>query len=227
MVETPEAAAATPVEASTTMKRPDPSPAASPSRSLESATASAPDTPSPPAGSSLSAPPPPSSLAALIDRLEVEAPGLGIDHEIACLDNATTRSMMALVDDRKASGDSRSFMEWVKPRDLVSEAGTCFVNAFRSALYYLGQPILVTMDMWDTFEATRPASIQYGVSREDVVEFFKSHNGQSVPFNYGLLLTNVNTQSNGDVQTLSEFFRSLVPGALLALVKMMLATASF
>ncbi|GMF67861.1 unnamed protein product [Phytophthora fragariaefolia] len=261
---------------------PDPSPTPSPSRSLDSATASAPDQPSPPAGSSLSAPP--SSLAALIDRLEVEVPDSGIDHEIwtapdqarktnfttpddkppkplydpsapwdygaeapivrlldvhgeeshrcylvqwkgrpmqlswvwaECLDNATTRSMMALVDDWKASGDSRSSMEWEKPRDLASEAGTCFMDDFRSALCYLGQPSLVTMEMWDAFEATRSASIRYGVSREDVTEFFKSPQRQSVPLNYGLLLTNVNTQSNGDVQTLSEFFRSLVPGVYL------------
>ncbi|GMG17696.1 unnamed protein product [Phytophthora fragariaefolia] len=291
---------------------PDLLPTASLPRSHDSATASAPDQLSPPARSGLSAPPPPSSLSALIDRLEVESSDLGVVHEIAaapdqahetnlfncdndegdlpcrqrsrlrrgdensamhppllqppvrhpttnhinhydpsapwgydaeapivrlldvhgeephrcylvewkgrpmqCLDNATTRSMMALVDDWKASGDSRSFMEWEKPRDLASEAGTCFMDAFRSALYYLGQPGLVTMEMWDAFEVSRPASIRYGVSCEDVTEFFKSLQRQSVPLNYDLLLTNVNTQSNGDVQTLSEFFRSLVPGVYL------------
>ncbi|GMF46653.1 unnamed protein product [Phytophthora fragariaefolia] len=71
------------------------------------------------------------------------------------------------------------------------------------------------MEIWDAFEGTRPASIRYGVSRDDVTGFLKPLQRQSVPLNYDLLLTNVITQSNGDVQTISEFIRSLVPGVYL------------
>ncbi|GMF48680.1 unnamed protein product [Phytophthora fragariaefolia] len=104
-------------------------------------------------------------------------------------------------------------MDWTKPRDLASAAGTCFMDAFRSAFYYLGQPDLVTMEMWDAFEDTRPDSIQYGVSRED--EFFKLLQRQSIPLDYDLLLANRNTVSNGNVETLSKFFRFLAPGVYL------------
>ncbi|GMF46654.1 unnamed protein product [Phytophthora fragariaefolia] len=62
---------------------PNPSLTVSLSRLLDPATASAPDQPSPPVGSGLRAPPTPSSLSALIDRLKVEALDLWVGHEIA------------------------------------------------------------------------------------------------------------------------------------------------
>ncbi|KAG6621843.1 uncharacterized protein IUM83_07367 [Phytophthora cinnamomi] len=107
------------------------------------------------------------------------------------LDKPWLRRMMDLVGTWKREGSSKPLMRWAKERDEASEAGTCFMDAFRSALYYLGLPDLVTMAMWDAFEDTRLSSIQFGVSREDVTEFFKLLQRQSVPLNYDHLLQNV------------------------------------
>ncbi|KAE9148358.1 hypothetical protein PF006_g7035 [Phytophthora fragariae] len=82
----------------------------------------------------------------------------------------------------------RTFCGWFEERDSASEAGTCFVDAFRSALYYLGRPDLVTMEMWDAYEDTRLEAIQYGVSCDDVTEFFKHLQRHSVPLNYDVML---------------------------------------
>ncbi|KAE8951431.1 hypothetical protein PF011_g32974, partial [Phytophthora fragariae] len=50
------------------------------------------------------------------------------------LDNATTRPMMQDVLTWKASGTSESIISYHKERDTASAAGTCFMDAFRSAL---------------------------------------------------------------------------------------------
>ncbi|KAG6622564.1 uncharacterized protein IUM83_05455 [Phytophthora cinnamomi] len=128
------------------------------------------------------------------------------------LDKPWLRRMMDLVDTWKRVGSSKPLMRWAKERDEASEAGTCFMDAFRSALYYLGQPDLVTMAMWDAFEDTRPSSIQFGVSREDVTEFFKLLQRQSVPLNYDHLLQNVLSSSSANVATLCDFCRDLPAG---------------
>ncbi|ETM55607.1 hypothetical protein L914_01191 [Phytophthora nicotianae] len=47
-------------------------------------------------------------------------------------------------------------MGWYDVRDIASEAGTCFMDAFRCALYHLGRPNLVTMEMWDEYEKLVP-----------------------------------------------------------------------
>ncbi|OWY97045.1 hypothetical protein PHMEG_00032519 [Phytophthora megakarya] len=128
------------------------------------------------------------------------------------LDKPSTRIMMQQVDEWKASGTSQNFMDWTGEPDTASEAGTCFMDALRSALYYLGEPNLVTMDMWDVFEATRPSTIQFGVKREDVSDFFKHLQRQSVPLNYDHLHKNIFRGSSTNIQILSAFCGSLVPG---------------
>ncbi|KAE8992551.1 hypothetical protein PR001_g18031 [Phytophthora rubi] len=128
------------------------------------------------------------------------------------LDKPSTRYMMGLVDDWKASGDPRTFCGWFGERDTASEAGTCFMDAFRSALYYLGQPDLVTMEMWDAYEDTRPEAIQYGVSRDDVTEFFKLLQRNSVPLNYDVLLRNALPASSANIVTLQDVCRKQAPG---------------
>ncbi|ETP25938.1 hypothetical protein F441_01249 [Phytophthora nicotianae CJ01A1] len=72
------------------------------------------------------------------------------------LDKESTRYMMQNVDEWKAAGSKETFMGWYDVRDIASEAGTCFMDAFRCALYHLGRPNLVTMEMWDEYEKLVP-----------------------------------------------------------------------
>ncbi|KAE9181458.1 hypothetical protein PF002_g27261, partial [Phytophthora fragariae] len=131
------------------------------------------------------------------------------------LDNATTRPMMQDVLTWKASGTSESIISYHKERDTASAAGTCFMDAFRSALYYLGQPNLVTMEMWDAFEDTRPPEIQNGVAREDVTAFFNLLQRQSVPLDYDRLMVNLHSSSSANIETLHDFCKTLDAGAYL------------
>ncbi|POM71936.1 Hypothetical protein PHPALM_11434 [Phytophthora palmivora] len=122
---------------------------------------------------------------------------------------------MQQVDECKASGDDLPFTAWAGERDSSSEAGTCFMDALRAALYYLGQSNRVTMAMWDDFEDTRPSAIKYGVSREDVPEFFKLLQRQSIPLDYDHLHRNILSTSSANVSTLHDFCQNLAPGAYL------------
>ncbi|KAE8886125.1 hypothetical protein PF005_g2497 [Phytophthora fragariae] len=76
------------------------------------------------------------------------------------------------------------------------------MDAFRSVLYYLGQPNLVTMEMRDAYQDTRPEAIRHGVSRDDVTEFFKLLQRNSVPLNYDVLLRNALPTSSVNIMTL-------------------------
>ncbi|KAG2963906.1 hypothetical protein PC119_g25384 [Phytophthora cactorum] len=98
--------------------------------------------------------------------------------------------MIEEVEEWKASDSSLPSTTWSSERDGASEAGTCFMDAFRLALYYLGQPDLVTMEIWDAFEATRPNVIQFGVSRGDVSDFFKHLQRLSIRLKYDDLMRN-------------------------------------
>ncbi|KAE9188408.1 hypothetical protein PF005_g20065 [Phytophthora fragariae] len=131
------------------------------------------------------------------------------------LDNATTRPMMQDVLTWKASGTSESIISYHKERDTASAAGTCFMDAFRSALYYLGQPNLVTMEMWDAFEDTRPPEIQNGVTREDITAFFKLLQRQSGPLDYDRLMVNLHSSSSANIETLHDVCKTLDAGAYL------------
>ncbi|KAE9027611.1 hypothetical protein PF006_g1989 [Phytophthora fragariae] len=94
------------------------------------------------------------------------------------------------------------WMEQLDKPSTPSEAGTCFMDAFRSVLYYLGQPNLVTMEMRDAYQDTRPEAIRHGVSRDDVTEFFKLLQRNSVPLNYDVLLRNALPTSSVNIMTL-------------------------
>ncbi|KAE9255102.1 hypothetical protein PF002_g2510 [Phytophthora fragariae] len=74
------------------------------------------------------------------------------------LDKPSTRYMSKLVDEWKTSGATNLL------------------------------PDLVTMEMWDAYEDTRLEAIQYGVSCDDVTEFFKHLQRHSVPLNYDVML---------------------------------------
>ncbi|EGZ06023.1 hypothetical protein PHYSODRAFT_342203 [Phytophthora sojae] len=110
------------------------------------------------------------------------------------LDKPSTRYMVRMVDAWKESGDKRTFCYRYSERDSASEAGTCFMDAFRSALYYLGQPDL------------------YGVSRDDVTEFFKVLQRKSVSLNYDVLLRNALPESSANITTLQGVCRKQAPG---------------
>ncbi|ETL36882.1 hypothetical protein L917_11116 [Phytophthora nicotianae] len=58
-------------------------------------------------------------------------------------------------------------------------------------------------------------AIAFGVSREDVTEFWKMLQRQSVPLNYGTMLPNTLHGSIRSVATLKNFFEALVPGTYL------------
>ncbi|POM76009.1 hypothetical protein PHPALM_6803, partial [Phytophthora palmivora] len=84
------------------------------------------------------------------------------------------------IDAWKASGSKEPIMSYFDNRDTASDDDCCFIDAIRAALYHLGCPDLVTVEMWEVFEKTRPSDIQYGVTREDVTEFFKYLQRKSV-----------------------------------------------
>ncbi|ETK95934.1 hypothetical protein L915_01197 [Phytophthora nicotianae] len=58
-------------------------------------------------------------------------------------------------------------------------------------------------------------AIAFGVSGEDVTEFWKTLQRQSVPLDYGTMLPNILHGSIGNVATLERFFEALVPGTYL------------
>ncbi|KAF4150010.1 hypothetical protein GN958_ATG00803 [Phytophthora infestans] len=60
--------------------------------------------------------------------------------------------MMQNVDEWKTSGSKITFTGWYDVRASASEAGTCFMDELRYALYHLGRPNLVTMEMWDEYD---------------------------------------------------------------------------
>ncbi|KAG2939993.1 hypothetical protein PC115_g2812 [Phytophthora cactorum] len=95
------------------------------------------------------------------------------------VDNATTRYLMQQVDQWQAGGITGPYFPF--QRDTASESGKCFMDAFRAALYYLVSLDLVTLKMWDAFEATQPDDILGGVTRSDVTAFFKVLQRDSVP----------------------------------------------
>ncbi|OWZ24214.1 hypothetical protein PHMEG_000789 [Phytophthora megakarya] len=113
------------------------------------------------------------------------------------LDMRSTRIPMRQIDDEP---------------DIASEAGTCFMDVLRSALYYLDEPSRAMMAMWDGFESTRPSTIRFMVKREDVSGFFKHLQRHSVPLNYDHLLKNIFRGSSTNIPILSAFCGSLAPG---------------
>ncbi|EGZ11584.1 hypothetical protein PHYSODRAFT_336105 [Phytophthora sojae] len=108
------------------------------------------------------------------------------------LDKPSTRYMMRMVDAWKESGDRRTFCYWYSERDSTSEAAGSGHNG--------------------DVGCTRPEAIQYGVSRDDVTEFFKVLQRKSVPLNYDVLLRNALPESSANITTLQDVCRKQAPG---------------
>ncbi|OWZ16134.1 hypothetical protein PHMEG_00010118 [Phytophthora megakarya] len=104
---------------------------------------------------------------------------------------------MQQVDEWKASETTQHFMDGTVSMTLRLK----LILALRSALYYLGEPNLVTMAMWD-----------FGVKREDVSDSFKHLQRQRVPLNYDHLHKNIFRWSSTNIQIMSAFCGSLAPG---------------
>ncbi|POM70444.1 Hypothetical protein PHPALM_13117 [Phytophthora palmivora] len=122
------------------------------------------------------------------------------------------------IDAWKASGSKEPIMSYFDNRDTASDDDCCFIDAIRAALYHLGCPDLVTVEMWEAFEKTRPSDIQYGVTREDVTEFFKYLQRQSVPLDCDELQRNLLDGSYTNAAQLDKFIRRLGSGTYSASV---------
>ncbi|KAG3119118.1 hypothetical protein PI124_g4814 [Phytophthora idaei] len=129
------------------------------------------------------------------------------------LDNATTRYLMQQVDQWQAEGNTGPYFP--VQRDTASESGKCFMDAFRAALYYLVSPDLVTLEMWDAFEAMQPDDILGGVTRSDVTAFFKVLQRDSVPLDYDHLFLNVAPRSIANIETFNKVCQEQPPGVYL------------
>ncbi|KAG2767712.1 hypothetical protein PC129_g15893 [Phytophthora cactorum] len=126
------------------------------------------------------------------------------------VDNATTRYLMQQVDQWQAGGITGPYFPF--QRDTASESGKCFMDAFRAALHYLVSPDLVTLEMWDAFEATQPDDILGGVTRSDVTTFFDVLQRDSVPLDYDHLFLNVAPRSIAKIETFNKVCQEQPPG---------------
>jgi hypothetical protein len=72
------------------------------------------------------------------------------------------------------------------------------------------------MKMWDDFELTRPADIAYAASREDMTQFFKLLQRQSVPFDCDIIQQNLLIGSYAKIGCVEKGARVLGPGTYLA-----------
>ncbi|KAG4242652.1 hypothetical protein PC116_g9479 [Phytophthora cactorum] len=129
------------------------------------------------------------------------------------LDNATTRYLLQQVDQWQAEGNTGPYFP--VQRDTASELGTCLMDAFRAALYYLVSPDLVTLEMWDAFEVTQPDDILGGVTRSGVTAFFKVLQRDSVPLDYDHLFLNVAPRSIANIETFNKVCQEQPPGVYL------------
>ncbi|POM62627.1 hypothetical protein PHPALM_28194 [Phytophthora palmivora] len=108
---------------------------------------------------------------------------------------------MQQVDEWKASGNDLPFTAWAGERDSASEAGTCFMDALEQRCTILVRYPAFCYQVW--------------VSREDVSEFFKLLQRQSIPLDYDHLHRNILSTSSANVSTLHDFCQNLAPGAYL------------
>ncbi|KAI9985863.1 hypothetical protein PInf_024643 [Phytophthora infestans] len=97
-------------------------------------------------------------------------------------------------------------------RDQASPAGGCFMDAFRAALYHLGDTGLASTatELWVDFVCDHPSTVN-GVSCAEATEFFRVLQRNDFPLDYDLLFQNPLDASytNGErfqtsVQTLRE-----------------------
>ncbi|GMF36238.1 unnamed protein product [Phytophthora fragariaefolia] len=126
--------------------------------------------------------------------------------------------MMEQVDQWKESGENEPFMAYFKRHfagDTASESGLCFMDALRAACFHLGQPGLVTVEMWDAFEKVHTRALTYGVKRQDVTAFFQFLQHSNVPLDYEQLRVNLLEGSVPKIARLEQFSRTLPLGTYL------------
>ncbi|ETO66223.1 hypothetical protein F444_16536 [Phytophthora nicotianae P1976] len=101
-------------------------------------------------------------------------------------------------------------------RDQASPAGGCFMDAFRAALYHLGDIGLASTvtELWVDFERDHPGTVD-GVSRAEATEFFRVLQRNDFPLDYYLLFQSPLDASYTNVERFQSFVQTLREGVYL------------
>ncbi|ETN04232.1 hypothetical protein PPTG_14935 [Phytophthora nicotianae INRA-310] len=101
-------------------------------------------------------------------------------------------------------------------RDQASPAGGCFMDAFRAALYHLGDIGLASTatELWVDFERDHPGTVD-GVSRAEATEFFRVLQRNNFPLDYDLLFQSPLDASYTNVERFQSFVQTLREGVYL------------
>ncbi|GMF34978.1 unnamed protein product [Phytophthora fragariaefolia] len=89
----------------------------------------------------------------------------------------------------------------------TSANGRCFMEALHAACYHLDHPSLNTEDHWERFEKQHKRVMTYDVKREDMAEFFKFLERDSVPLDYAELYKSRQINSLNSLADLVAFVR--------------------
>ncbi|KAI9992264.1 hypothetical protein PInf_017649 [Phytophthora infestans] len=101
-------------------------------------------------------------------------------------------------------------------RDQASPAGGCFMDAFRAALYHLGDTGLASTAtaLWVDFVRDHPSTVD-GVSRAEATEFFRVLQRNDFPLDYDLLFQSPLDASYTNVERFQTFVQTLREGLYL------------
>ncbi|ETO78707.1 hypothetical protein F444_06431 [Phytophthora nicotianae P1976] len=102
-------------------------------------------------------------------------------------------------------------------RDQASPAGGCFMDAFRAALYHLGDPVLASRatELWADFERDHPGTVD-GV---EATEFFRVLQHSDFPLDYDLLFQSRLDASYTNVERFQTFVQTLREGVYLTSIR--------
>ncbi|ETN16578.1 hypothetical protein PPTG_05758 [Phytophthora nicotianae INRA-310] len=111
------------------------------------------------------------------------------------------------------------YMKHFARHDQASPAVGCFMDAFRAALYHLGDPGLASTatELWMNFERDHPGTVD-GVSRAEATEFFRILQRNDFPLDYDLLFQSPLDASYTDVERFQSFVQTLREGVYLTSV---------
>ncbi|KAI9994792.1 hypothetical protein PInf_011623 [Phytophthora infestans] len=98
----------------------------------------------------------------------------------------------------------------------ASPAGGCFMDAFRAALYHLGDTGLASTAtaLWVDFVRDHPSTVD-GVSRAEATEFFRVLQRNDFPLDYDLLFQSPPDASYTNVERFQTFVQTLREGVYL------------
>ncbi|KAI9984867.1 hypothetical protein PInf_006397 [Phytophthora infestans] len=119
-------------------------------------------------------------------------------------------------DDLCPGGFAYYYKKYFARRDQASPAGGCFMDAFRAALYHLGDTGLASTatELWVDFVRDHPSTVD-GVSRAEATEFFRVLQRNDFPLDYDLLFQSPLDASYTNVERFQTFGQTLRKGVYL------------